>query len=104
MNRPEEKDIFLQTGCAGEVIRLSEWYDNYNLDNKKEYHWILCMSFYNNMFSGECSIQDNLRHIWNIIVKGTPWKDEVVLELEEARKLRDILTEMIERREKNIAP
>ncbi len=101
----EELDLFLETGCAGEIIRLSEWIDEYdNKDDKKGYFWTLCISFYNNMNCGtERSFKHKLRHIWKIIKTGTPWKDEVILDIEHAKNLRDKLNEMIEKAEK-IAP
>ena len=103
--KPKECDHFVQTGCAGEVIRLSEWYevDDYKKPTKVLY-WQLCISFYNNMFSGKTCWNQRFKHIWRIIKTGSPWKDEVVLDLDNAKILRSRLTEMISRAEKTIAP
>lgn len=98
--KPEEKDYFLETSCAGEIIRLSEWWDQRNdKDERDGYFWTCCFSIYNNMFSGEAPLTHQLRHIWRIITTGHPWKDEIVLDIKTAKILRDKLVEMISRAE-----
>jgi len=37
------------------------------------------------------NIKDRLRHIWQIIVKGFPYTDEIVLKKEKARELAQTL-------------
>jgi hypothetical protein len=104
--KPEEKDIFIPTACISEVIRLTDWYE---VDSEKEptkvIFWQLCLSLYDGMNCGpERPLKDRLRHIWHIIKNRSPWKDQILLDVPSAKKLRDKLTEMIERAEKNIAP
>lgn len=38
------------------------------------------------------SFKDKLRHIWQIITKGSPYSDEIVLNRDTAKELADTLT------------
>ena len=99
IQKPVEEDHFLVSGCVGEVIRVSEGYSPFD-SHGNTFYWNLYLSFYNSMFSGTTGWRQRLRHVWHIITTGTPWKDEVLLELEQAKILRNTIDKMIKRAEK----
>lgn len=99
MKKPEEKDYFLETGCGMEFIRLADFYDVDNDDTPKEViSWQLALSLMSYMHNRYPWLH-KWRHIWYILKEGTPWKDEVILDLKTTKILRDRLTEMIARAE-----
>lgn len=102
MEKPKEQDNFISTSCAGEVIRLTEWYDVDDEENPtKITFWQLCLSFYDGMNCGpQRGFLHKLRHICYIITTGNPWKDEVILDLKSAKELKTKLTSMISKAEK----
>lgn len=38
------------------------------------------------------NLKDRIRHIWQILTKGSPYTDEIVLSRESAKELADTLT------------
>lgn len=96
MNRPEEKDYFIPTSCVSEVIRVSEWYEMDSYKNPtKIVFWNVLMAFYDHMLVGRPTWRHQLRHIYHIIRTGSPWKDEVLLDMVHAKELRDKLDGLI---------
>ena len=96
IKKPEETEYYINTSCPMEVIRLADWYEVDDEKNpSKVVYWSCALSLMSYMHGGNISWKQRFRHIWHILRKGTPWKDEVILELKEAKELVSRLNKMI---------
>ena len=48
-------------------------------------------------YGGKISLQDRLRWCWNILLKGMPWCDEVILHKTEVKKFIKVLQKEFKR-------
>lgn len=81
MKATEENQLFF-CACHGEGLLVSYWND----DDRVFY-----FSMWGYRYAGKSTWKQRLRHIWNIILNGEPWKDECVLNKEEVEKLSRFL-------------
>jgi hypothetical protein len=72
--------------CGCSIIRLTLWHDSLtevDFSILRYANW------------GRPGWGQRLRHIWEIIRTGTPWADEVILEIDEVKILKKELTRLI---------
>jgi hypothetical protein len=85
----EEK--FFVCDCGAEAIGLSTW----DTDDKTTE---VCLSFWSfGNDSGHYSWKDKMRHIWQIIKKGHPYTDSVILNAEKTKELGNLLLSIVEK-------
>lgn len=93
----QEDTFYVESGCAGEVLALSDMYDD---DKNKPIFLGICIAFFSYAHAGyDKSIKNKLRHIWNIIIKGHPYKDELIFDIDSAKKVKEKLEELINKAE-----
>jgi hypothetical protein len=76
----QDKTLWLECGCHTEAIQLM--YDS-------EYN-MLDITMYE-MIKTKYPFMYKLRHIWEILKTGTPYKDQIGLEQRDIKKLIDFL-------------
>lgn len=73
---------FITCSCESEAILLEKY---------KSEEEIYLSIFGRGLNIQRYNIRDRLRHIWQIIIKGFPYTDEIVLKKEKARELAQTL-------------
>jgi len=76
------KDCFVRCACFGEGLRLT-----YTEDGE------FSVSMWKDRGYHKTEWRQRMRHIWRILTKGEPWDDEIVLHMDEARKLAAFIIE-----------
>lgn len=93
----KEDTFYVESGCAGEILALSDMYDD---TDKKPIFLGICVAFFSYSHVGyDNSINNKIRHIWNIIKKGHPYQDELIFDIDSAKNLRNKLDELINKAE-----
>jgi hypothetical protein len=77
------KELFLPCECGSEILRVV--YD----EEDKEYYF----SFYSIGHTKNNPLIYKLKMIWRIITKGSPYEDNIILNLNECEKLVNFLDE-----------
>lgn len=75
-------DHFSRCACFGEGLRLT-----YTQDNE------FFVSMWKDRGYHKTCWRQRMRHIWRIITKGEPWDDEIVLHMDEAKRLATFINE-----------
>ena len=81
MNKPTTK--YIRCSCGSEILVLDKWDDE------------ICLSIWDNGYScdNRLSIRQRIRWCWQIIRKGKPFTDQMVLDTE---KIDEIMVAMKE--------
>jgi hypothetical protein len=75
-------DLFSKCACFGEGMRLVYTGDG-------EFY----VSMWKDRGSNKTCWRQRFRHIWRILTKGEPWDDEIVLHMDEAKRLAQFIVE-----------
>lgn len=78
-----DPEIFVKCSCYGEGVFLSH-------DAEDNLFYLSLWSFYVN-HAAITPWSARLRHIWQILRTGTPFRDNVILSHDEANKIADFL-------------
>lgn len=80
------KILFILCGCQSEVLVL-----NYDKEIK-----LADLAIYENIeaFSMKMSWKQKFRHIWQILIKGTPYNDQIVLDKKQLQTLKEFLIQL----------
>jgi hypothetical protein len=81
LKEPKEKPVFIECDCHSEMLQV-EWDDEYDL---------VYMSYYSYGHNRKFPWLYRLKYIWEILTKGHPYSDCIVLSHNERHKLLDIL-------------
>lgn len=84
---PESRDCFTLCSCFGEGLRLVYW------DDDKDFY----VSMWKDRGDGRTCWRQRFRHIWRILTKGEPWEDEIILSMDEAKKMAQFIHEQATR-------
>jgi hypothetical protein len=80
----QDETLFMVCGCQNEVLVI-------NYDHKIK---VADLSIYSQTFSFKMSWKQKIRYIWNIIVKGTPYFDQIVLDHKQLKQLKEFLLQL----------
>jgi len=92
INKYRKEDDFIQCECHGEGLIISDDYDifsdNDSFDNIHNIHYMMYIALWSYGQQGKrLGIYQRLRWCWNILKKGLPWCDCVVLHIDALEKL-----------------
>lgn len=90
-----DKDLFLKCNCSTHAIQLQDLDWNIGKDDNAPHDFAI--AFWKMGRDGEVpmSFKERLRWCWNILKTGNPWADEVLLRVDDVKKLRQFADDYI---------